>query len=144
MNQAEAANSLLGELKRLRGDGVRDLYVEEESLLSLEKALRANFGEPISRGNAETPSKTTPHVSDPSTDSKVDERKQGIESSPAPVLRAFTDDDDKPSYRLPSRVVQTSGSPGQNEAPPNGFEPGKQGRHQAESTDVKVGYSTGR
>lgn len=93
MNQAEAANSLLGELKRLRGDGVRDLYVEEESLLSLEKALRANFGEPISRGNAETPSKTTPHVSDPSTDSKVYERKQGIESSPAPVLRAFTDDD---------------------------------------------------
>ena len=46
MNQAEAAHSLLLELKRLRSEGVRDIYVEEESLLLMERVLHKKFGRP--------------------------------------------------------------------------------------------------
>tara|TARA_Y100001954_G_scaffold106985_1_gene116124 strand:+ start:738 stop:1649 length:912 start_codon:yes stop_codon:yes gene_type:complete len=58
MNQAEAAHSLVLELKRLRSEGVRDLYVEEESLAALEDSLRRNFGDPSS--SSSTPGPTAP------------------------------------------------------------------------------------
>ena len=44
MNQAEAAHSLLLELQRLRREGLREVYVEEDSLLALEKVLQEKFG----------------------------------------------------------------------------------------------------
>ena len=44
MNQAEAAHSLLLELQRLRREGLREVYVEEDSLLALEEVLQEKFG----------------------------------------------------------------------------------------------------
>ena len=44
MNQAEAAHSLLLELQRLRREGLREVYVEEDSLFALEKVLQEKFG----------------------------------------------------------------------------------------------------
>jgi uracil-DNA glycosylase family 4 len=56
MKQSEAALALLEELKRLRVEGVTDVFVEEESLLALTNAL----------GNSPKAIKSAPEVTAPS------------------------------------------------------------------------------
>ena len=58
MNQAEAAHSLLLELQRLRSEGLREVYVEEDSLLALEKVLQEKFG----HSEPARPDEITPRV----------------------------------------------------------------------------------
>jgi len=90
MNQAESAHSLLLELQRLRSEGVRDIYVEEESLLLMEEALRKNFAQP-------SESKSGIDQDEVQTPSSVDrEPPQAEEASPLQVgdspVRAFVED----------------------------------------------------
>ena len=93
MNQAESAHALLLELQRLRSEGVRDIYVEEESLLLMEGALRENFGQPsetegvIGKEDAQSPS-------------SVNQNPQTEEASPSQggnsPVRAFAEDANSP------------------------------------------------
>jgi uracil-DNA glycosylase len=89
MNQAEAAHSLLLELQRLRSEGVRDVYVEEESLLLLEGALRENFGQPSG-------SKGAINKEDGQPPSSANQNPQAEEESPSQSgnspVRAFAED----------------------------------------------------
>jgi len=93
MNQAESAHALLLELQRLRSEGVRDIYVEEESLLLMEGALRENFGQPsetegvIDKEDVQSPS-------------SVNQNPQAEEASPSQgegsPVRAFAEDANSP------------------------------------------------
>lgn len=105
MNQAEAAHSLLLELQRLRSEGLREIYVEEESLLALEKVLHEKFGrsEPTGPG-AITHKESSPEVSNPGRVPET-EKESGRDPSAAPI-RAFPENDfseipDPPEFDLP-------------------------------------------
>jgi uracil-DNA glycosylase len=92
MNQAEAAYSLLLELQRLRSEGIRDVYVEEDSLLSLERVLQEKFGRPESRKpEAKAPKPSSPRVSDP--DRGPEAEKEEVVESPTAVIRAFPENE---------------------------------------------------
>jgi uracil-DNA glycosylase family 4 len=105
MNQAEAAHSLLLELQRLRSEGIRDVYVEEDSLLSMERVLQDKFGRPEPReSNASTRKTSSPRVS-PSNRDRETEKEEGGEPAAA-VIRAFPENDlsaipDPPEFELP-------------------------------------------
>jgi uracil-DNA glycosylase family 4 len=105
MNQAEAAHSLLLELQRLRSEGVRDIYVEEESLLLMERVLHERFGRPsggqakgsITKEGSELPSSAN-------QDSGGEKEKPA--RSGASAIRAFEEDIDSripepPVFELP-------------------------------------------
>ena len=93
MNQAESAHSLLLELQRLRSEGVRDIYVEEESLLLLEGALRENFGQPSG-------SKDVIDQKEVQSPSSLNQNPQTEEASPSQAggspVRAFAEDASSP------------------------------------------------
>ena len=99
MNQAESAHSLLLELQRLRSEGVRDIYVEEESLLLLEGALRENFGQPSG-------SKGTIDKEDAQPPSSANQNPQAEEESPSQSgsspVRAFAEDGNSPIPKPPA------------------------------------------
>ena len=103
MNQAESAHSLLVELQRLRSEGVRDIYVEEESLLLLEGALRENFGKP-------SESKDAIEKEDVQSPSSVNQNLQAEEAKSPKAgnssVRAFAEDPNStipepPAFELP-------------------------------------------
>ena len=105
MNQAEAAHSLLLELQRLRSEGLREIFVEEESLLALEKVLHEKFGrsEPTEPG-AITHKESSPEVLNPGRVPET-ETESGRDPSAAPI-RAFPENDfseipDPPEFDLP-------------------------------------------
>lgn len=103
MNQAEAAHSLLLELKRLRSEGARDVYVEEDSLSLLEGVLRERFP-PSSVGAKEadrSPPSSAPRSSE---DGKPD--KVGAQESEPKAIHAFAEDSSShipapPVFELP-------------------------------------------
>jgi DNA polymerase len=106
MNQAEAAHYLVLELQRLRSEGVRDIYMEEDSLLSLEKVLHEKFG--VSR-----PNKATGTSSKVTSDTVITQernpetKKETVVESPEAVLRAFPENDlseipAPPEFELPN------------------------------------------
>ena len=76
MDTAEASLALLEELKRLRGEGLREIYLEEDTLLGLEKALgvpSVNKAKGISTVSPDQPlagKPPTPVVLNPSSDNK--------------------------------------------------------------------------
>ena len=103
MNQVESAHSLLVELQRLRSEGVRDVYVEEESLLLLEGALRENFGQP-------SESKDAIEKEDVQSPSSVNQNLQAEEAKSPEAgnssVRAFAEDPNStipepPAFELP-------------------------------------------
>ena len=76
MDTSEASLALLEELKRLRGEGLREIYLEEDTLLGLEKALgvpSVNKAKGISTVSPEQPmvrKQTPPVLLTPSNDDK--------------------------------------------------------------------------
>ena len=105
MNQAEAAHSILLELQRLRSEGVREVYVEEDSLLALEKVLHENFGHSEPKVNQAIASKDSPpEFSKPQLVTGV-EKDSPREPSVA-AIRAFPENElseipDPPEFDLP-------------------------------------------
>ena len=99
MNQAEAAHSLLLELKRLRSEGTRDVYVEEDSLSLLEGVLSERFPQPSV--GAEKADRSPPS---PAPRSSEDEKpdKVGAQKSEPKAIRAFAEDS---SSTLPAPPV---------------------------------------
>lgn len=97
MNQAEAAHSLLLELRRLRSEGIRDIYVEEESLLSLEKTLQENFTVPATKAaaasGANSPSSSPSASTSPSLVESPKTEKVKSGEPPGAVIRAFAEND---------------------------------------------------
>ena len=73
MNHAEASVAVLEELKRLRKEGLREVYIEDETLRNLQESL-GSYGselESVSKGN--TKPMTTPEET-PSVDNKIIDR----------------------------------------------------------------------
>lgn len=99
MNQAEAAHSLLLELKRLRSEGTRDVYVEEDSLSLLEGVLLERFPQPraVAQRADRSPPSPAPRSSE---DGKPD--KAGAQKSEPKAIRAFAEDS---SSNLPAPPV---------------------------------------
>src|SRR6056300_1272046 len=73
MNHAEASVAVLEELKRLRKEGLREVYIEDETLRNLQESLGSYGSELYSVSKGNTKPMTTPEET-PSVDNKIIDR----------------------------------------------------------------------
>ena len=70
MNSAEASVAVLEELQRLRKEGLREVYIEDETLRNLQESLGSSGSELESVSKESIKPMTTPEKT-PSVDSKI-------------------------------------------------------------------------
>jgi len=109
MNQAEAAHSLLVELKRLRAEGVREIYVEEESLRALEEALADGSVRPGEGGKHDDEALEGPPSAPSPSDRQTKTAKADSVRPESSAVRAFAEES-RPSLPDPEPFELPEGS----------------------------------